>query len=77
MMFRLPLWKKNNFNSAGRLNTRPRKKSEKTSPKSQRFKYLFGVRSSVGYNPLFSILKALPEDPRFTIFASLEHGFHY
>lgn len=40
-----------------------------------RFKYLFGLRSSVGYNPLFSILKALPEDPRFTIFASLNMDF--
>lgn len=36
---------------------------------------LFGLRSSVGYNPLFSILKALPEDPRFTIFASLNMDF--
>lgn len=35
----------------------------------------FGLRSSVGYNPLFSILKALPEDPRFTIFASLNMDF--
>lgn len=51
------------------------KSRKKTSSKSQGFKYLFGLRSSVGYNPLFSILKALPEDPRFTIFASLNMDF--
>lgn len=29
-----------------------------SSAKSQRFKYLFGLGRAVGYNPLFSILKA-------------------